>query len=169
MAVPVQKNFIRGPNLEMVRRPSAEGWICSFEAYKLASDRNRVLASNKRMSKAIIETDEWLSIRKMFPLWTGTMTAYVEPNTSFINSKLFSRNDNVLVYVDPDTSERWLFPLSNVPVGCVNEPTVSCLDAPNVILVTEHPLYSLEKVNGKDIIVTPQKVVGLSGFPTKNG
>jgi hypothetical protein len=169
MTATVQKNIIRGPNLRILR--TSDNLLGSFEAYMLARGKNRALASNKRMTKALVETDEWKSIKRVFPIRTGTMTAYVEPDTPLIRSKMFSKNDNALVYVDLDLNrvERWLFLLSGLPAGCVNEPTASCLDEPNVILVAEHPDYSLEKRNGKDIIVTPREVVGLSGFPTENG
>jgi hypothetical protein len=198
MAAAVQKTVIGGPNLEMVRAHPTDlelmrghfSGLSSLAAHLLVSDITRafskenppanpglraafnsaapgqtglVLASNKRISNAL-ETDEWKSIEPAFTLWTGTMTAYVEPDTPLIKSRMFSRNDNALVYDNPYTAERWLFLLSGVPAGC--------LDAPNVILVAEHPLYSLEKVKkGKDIIVTPDigAVDALFDFPVKDG
>lgn len=194
MAAAVQKNVIRGPKLEVVRT-HANG-LGSLEAYLLVSDIVRafsdrtvskdrkpenpglraafdavirqtpglVLASNKRMSKALVETDEWQSIKPAFSCWTGTMTAYAEPDTPFIRSRMFSRDDNALVY-EPRTDERWIFLLSGVDA--------KYLETPNVILVAEHPFYSLEVYHlgrgYRDITVNPHVVDGLCGFPTRPG
>ena len=85
MAQPAQKakfetgntNRVRGPNLRvLVKR--ADG--ASFRrALELADQGSLVLASNKRMSKALVETDEWKSMRGAFACWSGTMTGYKEP------------------------------------------------------------------------------------------
>ncbi len=187
MTAAVQKTkIIRGSGLEMVRHDA--GRLGSLDAYLLVSDITKVfskeslpksiglltafeiavvqdqkislvLPSNKRISKATVETDERNSCRP-FVCWTGTMTAYAEPHTPFNRSKMFSQNDNALVYPDPKTGERWLFLLSGVPA--------EHLDKPNAILIAEHPLYSLE-VNGKDIIVKPDAADILFDFAPRNG
>lgn len=92
------------------------------------------------------------------------MTAYVEPNTPFSKSRMFSKGDSALVY-EPLPNERWIFSLSGVDA--------KYLETPNVILVTEHPFYSLEVCSHgrgyRDITVNPHVVGGLCGFPTRYG
>ena len=138
------KERIRGPNLE-VFIPRREG-VSALKTFQRVGEAGRVIASQKRMSKVLFEPDEWKSLSPAFASWTGTMTAYAEPYTSFSKSKMFSRNDGALVYVDPKTLERWLFLLSGVHA--------EYLDKSDAILVVEHPDYSVE-AKGRDIVVKP--------------
>ncbi|MDD5340770.1 MAG: hypothetical protein PHV13_06045 [Candidatus ainarchaeum sp.] len=148
MAVPQR---IRGPKLELL-----DNWpLNNYDALKKAGDENRVIASNKRIKQEIplLEKGGAELLKAAFPCWTGTMAAFPEFNVSFRESRMFSKNDNALVYHDFQTPQVWMFLLEGVPEQYMNKP--------NALLVVEHPDYSITK-SGNNIVVKPQ-------FPDKVG
>jgi hypothetical protein len=137
---------IRGPNLKvLVKR--ADG-VSYRKALELADKNNLVLAPNKRMTKALVETDEWKSMREAFACWTGTMTGYIEPGKKL---------GKFIEYTDPEDGQKYVFP---VPEQYRNEK--------NMILVVEHPNFTLVQ-DGKNLVIEASEVVGLTHFPKENG
>ncbi len=151
MAETVQ--LIRGKSLEIFRTNS--NGLSARDAIRKVGEAGRVIASNARIGKALAG-DEYKSIKAVFPCWTGTMTAYVEPGTAFNKSKMFSKELQAIVYTDPETKERWIFPVGNYR------------SEKNAILVSEHPDYSLE-INGKEILVKSSVIDIIPNFPEKDG
>jgi len=95
---PVQKERVRGPYLRVLV-PRSQG--VPFErALVLAEGANGVIASNKRLDKALVGSDEWQRVKEVFAAWSGTMTAYKEPG-----QKLGKQ----IEYVDSETDFRWVF------------------------------------------------------------
>jgi hypothetical protein len=184
MVAVVQKTkVIRGPGLEMVRTQT--NGLDSLAAYLLVSDITRAfskeappqspglraafdaaltsgqktglaLPSNKRMSTALVETDEWRSIKDVSCCWTGTMTAYTEPDATFSKSKMFSPELKAIVYTDPVSNLRWIFPIGDYG------------KEKDAILVADHPNYVLE-VSHDEILVKLNAVDILYNFPAKDG
>ncbi|NYZ73788.1 hypothetical protein H0O00_01470 [Candidatus Micrarchaeota archaeon] len=114
------------------------------EALRRADEAGLVIASNKRMSKALVGSDEWQSIREAFACWNGTMTAYDEPGKKL---------GKTIEYVDSETSIRYVFPVPEEHVG-----------KKNVVLVAEHPDFTLE-TDGNTRIVQAKEVGVVSEFP----
>ena len=76
------------------------------------------------------------------------MTAY---------TKQGNKLGRIIEYVDPQTNEKWIFP---VPREYQNEK--------NAILVAEHPDYDLE-IDGKNLVVHAALVDLVSEFPVVDG
>lgn len=91
---------IRGPNLRVLVR-SAEG-VYFRKALELADRENLVIASNKRMTRALVETDEWKSIREAFACWTGTMVGHAKPGAKL---------GKFIEYTDPRDGQKYVFPV----------------------------------------------------------
>ena len=91
--------WIRGLGLELFipREPGAT----MEEALERTKKEKRVIASNKRLDQALA-SDEWESIKDVFPCWSGTMTAYEEVGKSF---------GEVVEYFDFETKLKYLFPV----------------------------------------------------------
>ncbi len=137
---------VRGPNLRvLVKRADGASYR---KALELADKNNLVLASNKRMTKALVETDEWKSMREAFACWSGTMTGYKEPGKKL---------GKFIEYTDLGDGQKYVFP---VPEQYKNEK--------NMILVVEHPNFSLVQ-DGKNLVVEASEVVGLTHFPEEDG
>jgi len=142
------KERIRGPKLAiLVKRakgvPSVEGLARAGE--------DRVIASNKRLDKALVGTDEWKSISDVFACWSGTMTGYEKPGKKLGKS---------VVYTDPETKQRYVFPVPEDYKG-----------TKNAILAVEHPTYILIP-DGKDLVVDVKNIENVSlveNFPTSDG
>lgn len=116
------------------------------EGLRLTNEKNLVIASNARLTKALVGSNEWKGILEAFPGWTSTMTAHAKPG-----EKLGA----AIEYVDSETKEKWVFP---VPKEFQNER--------NAILVAEHPDYRLES-DGKNIVVHATVVDLIPDFPIK--
>jgi len=164
---------IRGPNIVVLIEAN---YSVPFETGLARADaKNKVVASNERIERAI-ESKEWeyngwvfraeqeplywASLLCASPCWTGTMTGYVEPERTFREGaeKIPSLgNGYFIVYVDPETKMRWLFPVPE-----------KHLDKKNAILVTEQPDYSLE-VDGRTRIVRAAQVDLIENFPSNDG
>lgn len=142
-----QKKRIRGPNLSVFIKNYSKG-VPFEEGLMRAEAEDRVMASDSRLSKALIGSDEWEGISEVFPCWSGTMAAYVEPG-----QKLGEKVE----YVDPETGYRWVFAVPESHRG-----------RKNVILVAEHPDYILE-VDGKNRVVHATAVDLVENFPADDG
>ncbi len=137
---------IRGPNLKvLVKRADGASYR---KALELADQGNLVLAPNKRMTKALVETEEWKSMTEAFSCWTGTMTGYTEPGKKL---------GKFIEYTDSRDGQKYVFP---VPEQYRNEK--------NMILVVEHPNFTLVQ-DGKNLVVEAPDVVGLTHFPKEDG
>jgi len=109
-----------------------------------ANDAGLVIASNKRLSKALVGSDEWRSIREVFACWSGTMTAYDKPDQKL---------GKTIEYVDSETGTRYVFPVPEEHQG-----------KKNVVLVAEHPNFTLE-TDGKTRTVQAKEVGIVTKFP----
>ncbi len=122
-----------------------------------------VMASNASLSKALDgSSKEWETTREaiIFPCWSGTMTAYVEPGKTFReSSERIASIDNAhyIVYTDLQTDQRWLFRIPE-----------DYLDKRDSILVVEHPNFQLIS-EGNDRIVCAAFVDLVEKFPVANG
>lgn len=137
---------IRGPNLRVLVK-KANG-VPFQRALELADKENLALASNRRMAKALIETDEWTSIREAFQCWTGTMAGYSKPRAKL---------GEFIEYSHPYTGQKYVFP---VPEQFRGEK--------DAVLIAEHPDYVLVP-DGKILVVSASKVDLISQFPKYTG
>jgi len=136
---------IRGPKLSVLI--SRNNGVPFEEGLVKANAENRVIASNKRLSNALVGSEEWRTIKEVFACWTGTMTAYAKPGEKL---------GKAVEYVDPETKYRWVFPVPEAHQ-----------DKKDAILVAEHPDYSLE-IDGKTRIVRAAQVDLIERFPAEN-
>lgn len=148
--------LIRGPNLAtFIKNPPGLPFV---ESFMKASTERRVAASSQSLDGVLVGSDAWKPLAEAFTSWTGTLVCYVEPGTAFNKSRMFSRQDNAIVYKDPGSEQLWRF---DVPIAY--------LGASDAILVAEHPSYSLSVVDG----CVQVKVVGfpdiLFGLPANTG
>ena len=121
VASPLTEGLIRGPSLE-VFIPRSSG-VTMKEALARATAEKRVIASNKRLSQALVGSKEWETIRAALPCWTGTMIAYDKPDQKL---------GKTIEYLDSKTKIRYVFP---VPEEHQRKK--------NVLLVAEHPGFTL--------------------------
>ncbi|MEK6981695.1 MAG: hypothetical protein AABX38_02085 [Candidatus Micrarchaeota archaeon] len=161
---------IRGPKLE-VFIPRSQG-LPFDEGIAKADNKSRVIASVKRVSNALVESDEWQQVRGAFACWAGTMTAYVEPNVELgaAAQKLkdlgdFPKLDKnryqyAVVDVDSNTGYNWIHPIPE-----------KYLRTKNGILVTEHPDYGIYQEGTIRLVlpVSVERVDLVEGFPVLNG
>jgi len=138
--------WIHGSGLEVLIT-SANG-VPFQEALKRAEKEKRVIASNKRLDQALNGSDEWESIKEVFPCWSGTMTAYEEVGKPF---------GDVVEFIDEQTKLKYLFPVPQNFRG-----------KNDCILVAEHPEYSLE-IKGDERIIRAAKVDLIERFPAEDG
>jgi hypothetical protein len=130
------------------------------KAFQKADKAGLVIASNKQLSRVLVGSEEWETIKDALPCWTGTMTGYVRPDRTFREEaeRVSSLgNDYFIVYTDPYSRKRWLFPVPE-----------EHLDKKNAILVAEHPDYNLE-MDGDSRIVRAAQVDLIERFPAKDG
>lgn len=123
------------------------------EALQRVDEEGLVIASNARLSRAILEhgnwqDDNWQEISKAFPCWSGTMAAYDSPG-----KKLGKQ----IEYTDPETGICYTFPVPEKYQG-----------RKNVILVSEHPNFTIVR-DGGERIIQASEVDALKQFPSSNG
>ncbi len=118
------------------------------EALRRADEAGLVIASNKRLSKALVGSDKWRGIIRALPCWSGTMTAYEEPN---------KRIGKLIEYTDSETGISYTFPVPE-----------EHREKKNILLVAEHPNFSLVK-DGGERIVQATEIDAVDRFPTSNG
>ncbi len=136
------KERARGPNLGVLVKRS-DG-VQMEEALTKADAVGAVIASSKRLSKALVGSDEWQGIREVFACWTGTMTGYDKPDQKL---------GKVIEYTDSETGIRYVFPVPEDHQG-----------KKNVVLVAEHPDFTLE-TDGNTRIVQAKEVGVVPDFP----
>ena len=133
---------IRGPNLAiLVKRANG---VPMEEALAKANETGVVIASNKRLTQALVGSDEWRGIREVFACWGGDMTGYDKPDQKL---------GKTIEYTDSETGIRYVFPVPEEHVG-----------KKNVVLVAQHPDFTLE-TDGKTRIVQAKEVGVVSEFP----
>ncbi|NYZ74120.1 hypothetical protein H0O00_03180 [Candidatus Micrarchaeota archaeon] len=161
MAVAAQisrKEGIRGPNLA-VFITLANG-VPMEEALRRADEAGLIIASNKRLSQALVGSDEWQNIRAGLACWTGTMTGYVQAGRAFRQeTERISSIDNwhFIVHADPETKIRYLFPVKE-----------EHLDKTDCILAVNHPGFELV-TDGRDRIIRAAQVDLIERFPAVSG
>lgn len=134
---------IGGPNLSVFIKQS--NGVTFEDGLRLANESNRVIASNARLNNSWFGREEWVSLRSVFTCWSGTITAYIEPNQKL---------DNRVEYIDSSRLQiRWVFPVPEQYRGMQN-----------CILVAEHPHYNLE-IDGKNRIINATNVDLIESFP----
>ncbi len=134
---------IRGPKLAVLVKGSPG--VPMEEALRRADEANAVIASNKRLSKALVGSNESLGIIDASPCWSGTMTAY---------DKSGHKLGKTIEYADSGTGIRYVFPVPEEHQG-----------KKNVLLVAEHQDFTLE-ADGKTMVVEAREVGIVSEFPT---
>jgi hypothetical protein len=141
----------RGKNLSVFisGNPGLRGnGILMEEALQRADNAGLVIASNNRLSNVLIGSDKWRDIVRAFPCWSGTMTAYEEPN---------KKVGKLIEYTDSITGIAYTFPVPEEHRG-----------KKNIILIVEHPNFSLVK-EGNERIVQAAQIDALERFPASNG
>ncbi|MEK6982817.1 MAG: hypothetical protein AABX38_07825 [Candidatus Micrarchaeota archaeon] len=160
---------IRGQKLE-VFIPRSQG-LPFDEGIAKADKENRVIVSSKRLTTSLIGSNEWIEIKEAFACWSGTMTAYVEPNIELGASatllkdlgefpKLDKQYQYAVVSIDSNTGYNWIHPIPERYLGIKNG-----------ILVIEHPDYNLD-IEGQNRLVVPvsmEAVDLVANFPATNG
>jgi hypothetical protein len=138
----------RGPNLAVLVAYANK--VPSEKGLRFANEGNLVIASSKRLDRALVGSDEWKqpNVRSALPAWSGTYTGYEE-----VGKKL----GKTIEYVDSETGFRHVFPVPEQYQG-----------QKNVILVAEHPDYKLE-VDGNNRVVNATNVDLIQAFPSKDG
>jgi hypothetical protein len=135
------KERTRGPLAVLVERSNG---VPMEEALAKADEAGADIASNKRLSKALVGSEEWRSISEVLACWSGTMTAYDKPDKKL---------GKAIEYTDSETGTRYVFPVPEEHQG-----------KKNVVLVAEHPHFTLE-TDGKTRVVQAKEVGVVSEFP----
>jgi hypothetical protein len=137
---------VRGPNLAVLVKFSD---AVPMEEALLRTDKAKlVMASNQRLSKALIGSEEWRYVRNAFACWGGTMAAYERPG---------QRLGEEIEYKDPSTAISYIFPVPPEHQGKLN-----------LLLVAEHPNFVIES-DGKWRIVRATEVDAVADFPMTTG
>ena len=133
------------------------------EAVAEAEKNGLILPSSKSLTKALSTYDlidlfgdyNRQPLTKAVPCWSGTITAYVDPNKTFQEAaeKISELGDGLFITYTNPNGKRWIFPLPQ-----------EYEDKKNAILVSEHPDYKIE-IRGDDRIVRAAKVDIVEGFP----
>ncbi len=143
------------------------------EAVATANQRKLIILSNKLLDARVVTSDQWTKENEVYPTWSGTMTAYVEPNKSFKDS---NREDSgkYALYTDPETNITYRFPVPKEAEGISN-----LRKATNVILVVEHgfdekgnPTFEInDDGKAQKLIYVPDdaNIKVVQNFPTENG
>jgi hypothetical protein len=145
------KERVRSPNLAVLLN-NANG-VPMEEALQRADEAGLVIASNKRIDRALYSSEGWKSkvwksIIDAFPLWTGTLVAYEEPGVRF--GKTFEWSDY------PDR-HRYVLDVPEEHQG-----------KKNVVLVAEHPNFTVEQ-DGMTRIIHAKEVGIVAKVPSNTG
>ena len=119
-----------------------------LEAFQRVDDARRVMASNERLSQALLGSDESDGIRNAFPCWSGTMTGHESPGKAL---------GETIEYTDYQAGITYVFPVPQAHRG-----------KENAILVAEHPHFIL-KAEGDNLIVLAAEVGIVRAFPGSDG
>lgn len=158
---PVVRERVRGSKLTVLQKSGYSSGVPFEEGLRMADRKDLVIASNSRISKSLVGSREWGTLRIGFSCWTGTLVGNVEPDTTFERGgeRSTTLNSHIIRYVDPKTHINWIFIIPEEHLGLSN-----------ALLVAEHPDYGLVK-DGRDRIVEvdPTKVGVVHAFPTERG
>jgi hypothetical protein len=158
VAAPQAKERIRGPDLAVFIKRK-EG-VPMEDAIRRADEAGLVMASNKRLSNALVGSEGCRSISDAPCWWTGTMTGYVKPGRTFRQeTERISSIDNghFIAHTDPKTKIRYLFPVME-----------GYLDKSDCILAVNHPDFELVK-DGNDRIIRAARIDLIERFPDSYG
>jgi hypothetical protein len=158
VAAPQAKERIRGPDLAVFIKRK-EG-VPMEDAIRRADEAGLVMASNKRLSNALVGSEGCRSISDAPCWWTGTMTGYVKPGRTFRQEteRISSIDEgHFIVYTDSETKLRYLFPVKE-----------EHLDKTDCILAVDHPGFELV-TDGRDRIIRAARVGLIEGFPAVSG
>ncbi len=114
------------------------------EALRMADNAGHVMASTKRLSRALYGRFEWRDIIDAFPCRSGTMVAYEKPDKAL---------ESRIRFTDPNTGLNYDFMVPREHWG-----------KKNVALVAEHPDFHIEK-DGHDRLILAEKVDVVERFP----
>ncbi len=142
-------------------------------AVATANQKKLILLSNKLLDARLVTSDQWKKEKEVYPAWSGTMTAYVEPDKSFKQSNKKDSGKYAL-YTDPETNITYRFPVPKETEGISN-----LREAKNIILVVEHgfdekgnPTFEIND-DGKDqkMIHVPDQsnIKTVQNFPAEDG
>jgi hypothetical protein len=160
MSVKTAKQPANNNSKRLVIFRTAANGLPFAEGIAMCKNEGLVIPSNKRLGQALMFQEEYLAIKMGIPCWTATMTAYVSPDRTFKEETEKIRslgNSRYIVYVDPQTKKRWLFPVPR-----------KYLDKKNAILVAEKQDYVIY-FDGNNSIVLPKKVELIEKFPASDG
>lgn len=151
MPVPVAlktTNRITGRHMRIIARPGDK--LPFVEGLQKADEENRIILSHAKLDYALtsITDPRWRLAPEAFPSYAGTMTGYEEPGKPL---------GEEITYIDPK-GYAWIFPVPQEFRG-----------QKDVILVAEHPFYSLEIRKDDTRIVRAAKIGLIEGFPAKEG
>ncbi|MFN7991631.1 MAG: hypothetical protein U0R44_05730 [Candidatus Micrarchaeia archaeon] len=136
------KERIRGPNLAVFIR--SDRGVPMEEALRRVDEAGLVMASNKRLGRALFGNYEWHAISDALPCWSGTMVAYDKPDKAL---------GKVIRFTDPNTSMNYEFMVPREHWG-----------KKNVALVAEHPEFTII-TEGLDRLVVADGVDAIERFP----
>ena len=136
---------VRGPGLRTM--VSGLMGVPMEEALVRAEGYGLVLASNRRLSEALVRSEEWRGISDAFSCWSGTMAAYDKPG---------QRIGKTIEYTDSETGMRFIFPVPPEHQG-----------KRNIVLIAEHPDAVLVK-DGRDRVVQAAYVDAVGMFPSSH-
>jgi len=146
------------PNLAVFMK-SASGMPLN-EGLAWADAERRMIASNRSLGRALTVLETYMSLKKAFVCRSGDMAVYVMPGKTFRQAaERIASLGNVyfLVYEDPKTKDRYLFPVPE-----------EHLDKRDALLVARHPDYSLG-IERKDRVVLAARAGLLEKFPASDG
>ncbi len=146
MAVVAPKTDVRSSKLVVLVKYNSG--VPMEEAITRGKDASVNVASNQRMSRALVGSEEWRGVSEGLPCWTSTMTAYEKPDQKL---------GKTIEYVDPETNLRYVFRVSDEHLG-----------KKNVVLVAEQRDYSLE-VDGTNRIIQATASDAIERFPASDG
>lgn len=141
--------------------------LTTERAVEKANKQRLIILSNKLLDGRLVTTDKWKNDGVVYPVWSGTMTAYVEPGKSFKESNR-KEDGKYVVYVDPKTNITYRF---QVPKDYRS--------AKNAILAIDHgfdekgnPTFEIHE-DGKNqrVIHVPNEsnIKLVQDFPAKDG
>jgi hypothetical protein len=118
-----------------------------------------VIASNQKLDLALARTDRENGIAAAIPCWTGTIACHAKPGARFAEAaeKISSLGGSFMVYTEPATRVRLLFPVPEEHLG-----------EADAVLVAEHPGYTMQR-DGKDGIVIAAHIDIVRGLPASDG
>ncbi|UZE94313.1 MAG: hypothetical protein IB618_01945 [Candidatus Pacearchaeota archaeon] len=138
-----------------------KGGVPAIAAIEFAKEKGKILVPNILADYIITEPSQWISVAKdccicnASPFWTGTMTAYREPD---------KRLGSAIEYEDTKSKIKWIFPIP-----------AEFRKMKNTILAVEYPHYKLKvwrdqyEDNRITVLTERNKIIPVENFPKKEG